>query len=62
MFSVIYEFNVIPGKENDFKRLWHDITLEVKEHDNGLGSRLHKMIGKENLWIAYAQWPSRETW
>lgn len=62
MFCVIYEFDVMPGKEDEFKVLWHNITLEVRQHDHGLGSRLHKIMGKENKWIAYAQWPKRETW
>lgn len=47
MFCVVYEFDVIPEQEDEFKRLWHEITLEVKAHDGGLGSRLHKMIGKK---------------
>lgn len=59
MFCVIYEYDVIPGKENDFKRLWHEIAIDVKEL---AGSRLHKVMDKENIWVAYAQWPSREIW
>lgn len=62
MFCVIYEFDVIPSKESDFKQLWHDVTMAVKAHDGGLGSRLHKAVGHESKWIAYAQWPSRDAW
>ncbi len=62
MFCAVYEFDVLPGKENEFKVLWHTATLEVKSHNEGVGSRLHKVVGKENQWIAYAQWPSREKW
>jgi hypothetical protein len=62
MFCVIYEFNTFAEKEEVFKQLWHDITSQVRQHDGGLGSRLHKVVGKEDTWIAYAQWPSRELW
>ncbi len=62
MFCAVYEFNVLPGKENEFKALWHTATLEVKSYNKDVGSRLHKVVGKENQWIAYSQWPSREKW
>ncbi|HVV67699.1 MAG TPA: hypothetical protein VHE99_01490 [Gammaproteobacteria bacterium] len=60
MFCAVYKFNVTPRNENEFKALWHTATLEVKSHNKSVGSRLHKVVGKENQWIAYSQWPSRE--
>lgn len=48
MFCVIYEYDVIQGKENDFKRLRHEIAIDVKEL---AGSRLHKIMNKENTWV-----------
>lgn len=62
MFCVIYEFTVMPEKEAEFKSAWHDLTLKIQSIRGGLGSRLHKKIDENNLWIAYAQWPNRETW
>lgn len=62
MFCVVYEFNVIPGMEDKFKQQWHSITQIVKDNYGGLGSRLHKVTQQETKWIAYAQWPDRETW
>lgn len=48
--------------ENEFKEIWHKLTLIIKEARGGLGSRLHKDKTKENLWVAYAQWPSENAW
>lgn len=62
MFSVVYEFDVIADKENDFKLLWRQLTIEIKTHRGGLGSRLHKVVASQNKWIAYAEWPSRTLW
>ena len=62
MFCVVYEFEVTPNSENEFKKIWHDLTLIIKETRGGLGSRLHKDKSKRNIWIAYAQWPNETAW
>ena len=60
MFAVLYIFDVIPGKEKEFKKSWSDLTKLIYKYEGSLGSRLH--IGKENQFIAYAQWPDKNTW
>jgi quinol monooxygenase YgiN len=62
MFCVVYEFEVIQANENEFKKVWHDLTLAIRETCGGLGSRLHKDVTRDNIWIAYAQWPNKNTW
>jgi quinol monooxygenase YgiN len=62
MFCVIYEFTVSPEHEAEFNDLWHKITQQIRENSNGLGSRLHKEVNKPNLYLAYAQWPNKQTW
>lgn len=62
IFCVVYEFEVDQNHENEFIKIWHDLTLIIKETRGGLGSRLHKDKTKENIWIAYAQWPSETAW
>jgi quinol monooxygenase YgiN len=62
MYCVIYEFTVDQHNENQFKKLWHELTLCIKAESKSLGSRLHKSIESENTWIAYAQWPSKQTY
>lgn len=36
------------------------MTLLIRKYEGGLGSRLHKQT--DIRYIAYAQWPDRETW
>lgn len=60
MFIVIYSFKVKPGREVDFKAAWRALTQLIYQYEGSLGSRLHKNNSHE--YIAYAQWPDRETW
>jgi hypothetical protein len=36
------------------------MTEAIRDHRGGLGSRLH--TDDDGWWIAYAQWPDRESW
>lgn len=59
-FAVIYRWKIRPGQEESFRQAWEMITLDLKEKRGGLGSRLH--TAADGTWVAYAQWPTRETW
>ena len=60
MFIVIYLFIVKQGQEDVFINAWSEVTLSYRDHCGSLGSRLNKKTVNE--FIAYAQWPSRESW
>lgn len=60
MYIIIYKFHVGVGFEYDFEIAWANLTEAFMAYSGGLGSRLHK--DKEGTYIAYAQWPNRETW
>ncbi len=60
MFSVIYSFKVKPDCEDDFVKGWKGLTQLIYIHAGGLGSRLHRK--SHLLYLAYAQWPDKETW
>ncbi len=60
MFSVIYKFEIKPGRKESFEKSWKDLTLLIYDYAGSLGSRLHKK--DECNYIAYAQWPNKETW
>ena len=60
MFCVIYRFTVKPDHEAEFRRHWLAVTKWFHDHAGGLGSRLHRAHANE--FIAYAQWPDRQTW
>lgn len=59
MLSIIYQFTVKENQHKAFIEAWKEMTLLIRECRNGLGSRLHKK--DENTYIAYAQWPDKET-
>ncbi len=60
MFAVIYRWRVIAGREAQFEAGWAAGTEAIKQEFGGLGSRLH--AAGDGIYIAYAQWPDRETW
>jgi quinol monooxygenase YgiN len=60
VFCVIYQFKVKPGMTQQFREAWHALTELIFASCNALGSRLHE--SDDGTWIAYAQWPDRETW
>jgi quinol monooxygenase YgiN len=59
-FCVIYRFLVREEAEEQFREGWTRLTEAIRDRRGGQGSRLHRAGG--NLWVAYAQWPSREAW
>lgn len=59
-FAVIYRWRLHVGMEDQFRRAWEAVTLGIKAERGGLGSRLH--LADDGTWVAYAQWPDRETW
>jgi heme-degrading monooxygenase HmoA len=58
-FTMIYSFRVLEGKEQDFINSWAALTNLFYEFAGSYGSRLHK--ADDQLFIAYAQWPDKET-
>ena len=60
MFVALYSFQVIEGLEDQFEENWRKLTELIYEYEGSFGSRLH--ISSDHLYIAYAQWPSKEVW
>ena len=60
MFAAVYYFKTKAGKEDQFITAWEELTKLIYEFENSLGSRIHRKT--ENEFIAYAQWPDKETW
>lgn len=61
MFTVIYEFVIKKGFDIEFREAWIDHTEYVFADCGSLGSRLHT-TNVDRTYVAYAQWPNRETW
>ena len=60
MFVVLYRWKVKPEKGEEFREGWRLVTTAIQERDGSLGARLHQV--DDNIWVAYAQWPDRESW
>jgi heme-degrading monooxygenase HmoA len=60
MFVAVYQFDVKEGECEKFKKAWAELTKLIYQYEGSLGSRLHQE--NETTYIAYAQWPSRQTW
>src|SRR5581483_11112906 len=60
MFIAIYRWKLKPGKEDQFRAAWSQVTLAIRAQCGSLGSRLHK--AEDGTWAAYAQWPTKEMW
>lgn len=60
MFVVVYRWAVKPGREQEFRKAWVDVTEANYKAYGSLGSRLHR--NEDGDWVAYAQWPSRDAW
>lgn len=60
MFIALYRWKLKPGKEDQFREAWSQVTLAIREKCGSLGSRLHS--SEDGTWVAYAQWPSKEMW
>lgn len=59
MFIALYEMKVKTGKEKQFERAWAKTTEAIYKKRGTRGSILHK-TDKQNIYIAYAQWPSKD--
>ncbi len=59
-FCVIYRWVVKEGKEAQCREAWARLTQAIRRDRGGLGSRLH--VADDSTWVAYAQWPNRDTW
>lgn len=60
MLAVILEFDVIEGKETQFRHAWTETTEIIYRNFVSLGSRLHQ--SDNGKFIAYAQWPDADTY
>lgn len=60
MLALIYQWRILPGREENFIYAWTRMTEIIREREGSWGSRLHRT--EDGRFIAYAQWPSREAW
>ena len=57
---MIYRWELRADLEKSFQEAWKTVTESIALHRGGLGSRLHRT--EDGVWLAYAQWPSKDAW
>ena len=60
MFIALYRWGVKEGQEDRFREGWRRLTEEIYSRRGSHGSRLHR--AEDGTWLAYAQWPDRQSW
>jgi hypothetical protein len=60
VLGIFFKWRAKGGREQDFVAAWSELTLIIRDHCGGLGSRLHK--SSDGYLFAYAQWPSEDEW
>jgi heme-degrading monooxygenase HmoA len=59
MLIALYEIVIKQGSEQKFEKAWADVTDAILRVRGSLGSKLHTTEA-QGVYIAYAQWPSKE--
>jgi heme-degrading monooxygenase HmoA len=60
MFVAVYAWQVVPGKEKQFRAAWRRGTKLITAKYGSFGSRLHR--AKDGRFIGMAEWPDEATW
>lgn len=60
MFVAVYWWRVHPGKEEQFREAWRQVTLGITAAWGSFGSRLHQ--DSDGRFVGYAEWPDRASW
>lgn len=59
-FKYIFQIKVRPGEDAEFIRHWHNGSVPIQKSPGALGTRLHKKLGEDGVYIAIAEWASKE--
>jgi quinol monooxygenase YgiN len=59
-YKYIFQVDVRPGEDQAFIQSWHNGSIPIQQSPGALGTRLHKKRGEEHVYIAIAEWESRE--
>lgn len=60
MFIALYRWKLKDGQEERFREGWRRRTESIYQKYGSFGSRLHQ--ADDDTWLAYAQWPDKETY
>ena len=59
-YKYIFQVTVRPGKDAEFIKHWRGGSVPLQKCPGALGTRLHKKRGQKRVYIAIAEWTSKE--
>jgi heme-degrading monooxygenase HmoA len=59
-FRFVFKIKVWPGHNEAFLQDWRNGSRAIQQMPGARGTRLHKSHGEEGIYIAIAEWESRE--
>ncbi len=59
-FRFVFEIQVRPGEDAKFIEHWREGSKPIQEYPGARGTRLHKKLGENHVYIAIAEWESLE--
>jgi hypothetical protein len=58
VFAVIYRWEIVPGREEQFVAGWRRCSTGIRQKFGSYGSRLHRT--DDGLFVSYGRWPDPE--
>lgn len=57
-FRVMLRLRVLPGKEEEFERVWREVAEALRDHPANLGHRLLRSTEEDGVYYAMGDWTS----
>ena len=59
-YKYIFRVDVRHGEDAEFIRHWHGGSIPIQKSRGAMGTRLRKVRGEEHVYIAIAEWESKD--
>ena len=61
MLTVGLYYDVIPGKESEFEKMFDGVIEEIKKMDGFVSALLYKRVDQQNSYLIYSEWRDMES-
>lgn len=59
-YRFVFQVRLRPGEEKPFVEAWQNSSLAIQHMPGARGTRLHRKLGEERVYVAIAEWESKE--
>lgn len=60
MVTLGMDYHVLPGREEEFERLWADVTAALACQPGHVVSRLFREVQRPGTYLVWSEWSDRE--